>query len=40
MRKKEIIESLVRYFGKDAYDYLDFAEKNWADETFLGGRII
>ena len=40
IRKKEIIESLVRYFGKEAADYLEYAEKNWAEEEYLGGELI
>ena len=38
IRKKEIIESLERYFGPQAGEYLDYTEKNWADEEYLGGK--
>ena len=38
IRRKEIIASLGRYFGNEALDYLDYTEKNWANETYVGGR--
>ena len=31
------MSSLVRYFGKEARDHIDFFEKNWSDEKFSGG---
>lgn len=37
IRKTEIIESLARYFGPEARDYVEFIEKNWAYEPFAGG---
>ena len=37
MRKKEVIEHIVRYFGDEARDYLEFAEQLWSDEKFTGG---
>jgi hypothetical protein len=30
----------VRYFGKEAADYLEYTEKNWAEEEYLGGKLI
>jgi len=34
-RKNEIIESLQRYFGKEASEYCDYHEKNWSNEFNL-----
>jgi monoamine oxidase len=39
MRKKEIIECLVRYFGDEARDYVDFMDKDWNSEPFTGGNL-
>lgn len=39
LRKAEIIESLVNYFGNEARDYIDYSEKNWANEFLSGGLI-
>lgn len=36
-RKAEVIEALVRYFGQEARDYLDYVEKDWSAEPFSGG---
>lgn len=37
IRKREIIEALVRYFGNEARDFLDYFEKIWNKEKFSGG---
>lgn len=37
LRKKEILICLVRFFGEDANDYIDFYEKSWSEEKFSGG---
>jgi monoamine oxidase len=37
MRKREIIEALIRYFGVEAGDFVEFFEKNWSMEPFTGG---
>ena len=37
VRQNEIIKSLVRYFGDEANDYIDFYEKTWNNERFSGG---
>jgi monoamine oxidase len=37
LRRTEIIESLVRYFGDEARDYLEYFEKDWCSEPFSGG---
>jgi monoamine oxidase len=37
IRRDEIIECLVRYFGEEAREYVDFFEKNWNQEPFTGG---
>jgi monoamine oxidase len=39
MLRDEIIECLVRYFGEEARDYVDFFEKNWNQEPFTGGNL-
>jgi len=37
VRKNEIIEGLVKFYGEEARDYIDFVEKNWNLEPFNGG---
>merc|ERR1711915_683579 len=37
-RKEEVINQLVRVFGRRAKDYLDYAETVWKDETFTMER--
>ncbi|RNA27769.1 putative flavin-containing monoamine oxidase A [Brachionus plicatilis] len=37
LRKQEVIEALVRYFGQEARNYLEYVEKIWAKEKFAGG---
>jgi monoamine oxidase len=37
VRKNEIINALVRYFGSEASEYIDYYEKNWNAELFSGG---
>lgn len=39
LRKNEIIECLVRYFGDEARDFADFIEKDWNNEPFTGGNL-
>jgi len=36
-RKKEVIKSLVRWFGEQANDYVEYFEKNWSEEKYSGG---
>jgi monoamine oxidase len=36
-RRQQIIASLVRYFGAEAENYVDYFEKNWNSEPFNGG---
>lgn len=36
-RKSEIIDGLVRYFGDEAKEFIDFVEKNWSSEPLTGG---
>ena len=36
-RKNEVIDTLVRYFGDESRNYLDFYEKNWNLEKFTDG---
>jgi len=36
VRKNEIIEGLVKFYGEEARDYIDFVEKNWNLEPFNG----
>ena len=37
VRKNEVINALVRYFGLEASDYIDYYEKNWNSELYGGG---
>lgn len=37
LRKNEIINALVRYYGVEASNYVDFYEKNWNHEEYNGG---
>ena len=37
VRKNVIIDTLVRYFGVEAGDYVDYYEKNWNNEPYGGG---
>jgi monoamine oxidase len=37
VRKVEIIESLVRFFGVESREFIDYIEYNWSDEKFSGG---
>ena len=37
VRKNEVIKALVRYFGQEASEYVDYYEKNWNAEVFSGG---
>ena len=36
-RQTEIIKCLVRYFGDEANDFIDFYEKIWNNEKYIGG---
>jgi monoamine oxidase len=36
-RKNEVINALVRYFGTEAAEFIDYYEKNWNSEPFNGG---
>ena len=36
-RRDEIIKCLVRYFGQEAFDYVEYFEKPWSNEKFTGG---
>lgn len=38
MRKTEVIQALVRYFGDEAASYIDYFEKNWNMEPYNGGK--
>ncbi|CAF0707348.1 unnamed protein product [Brachionus calyciflorus] len=37
IRKQEVIEALVRYFGEESRNYIDYGEKLWSREKFSGG---
>jgi hypothetical protein len=37
LRRTEVVEDLVRFFGNEARDYVEYFEKNWNDEPFSGG---
>jgi len=37
VRKNEIIEGLVKFYGEQARNYIDFQEKNWNLEPYNGG---
>lgn len=37
LRRAEVINCLVRYFGEEARDYVDYAEKMWQHEPYTGG---
>ena len=37
VRRTEIIEGLVKFYGEEARDYIDFIDKNWNLEPFNGG---
>ncbi|KHN85210.1 Amine oxidase [flavin-containing] A [Toxocara canis] len=36
-RKDLVVKDLCRFFGNEAADYLDYADKNWCDEPYNGG---
>jgi monoamine oxidase len=36
-RRQEIIQALVRYFGTEANNFVQYFEKNWSSEPFTGG---
>ena len=36
LRRTEVIEDLVRLFGPEARNYVDYVDKNWAYEPFSG----
>jgi monoamine oxidase len=40
LRRQEVIEALVRYFGTEARDYVDYYEKNWNQEPYTGGKLL
>jgi monoamine oxidase len=40
LRRTEIIEDLVRMFGPQARDYVDYTDKNWQYEDFNGGWFV
>jgi monoamine oxidase len=40
LRRTEVVEDLVRLFGVEARDYVDYVEKNWAFEPFNGSFFI
>ena len=37
VRRNEVIEGLVKFYGVEARDYIEYAEKNWNLEPFNGG---
>jgi monoamine oxidase len=37
LRRQEVLENLARLYGREARDYVDYIEKNWAHEPFNGG---
>ena len=37
VRRTEIIEGLVKFYGEEARDYVDYIDKNWNLEPFNGG---
>ncbi len=37
IRKAEVIQSLVRFFGNEANNFIEYHEKEWSKEKFSGG---
>lgn len=38
--RDKVIEQLVQYFGEEARCPIDYVEKNWWDEAYVGGCPI
>ncbi|XP_060079376.1 probable flavin-containing monoamine oxidase A [Ylistrum balloti] len=39
VRRNAVLESLSNYFGQEALSPLDYREKNWGEEEFIGGAL-
>lgn len=40
LRRTEVIEDLVRMYGEEARNYIDYIEKNWTYEPYNGGMFL
>ncbi|KAL4239914.1 hypothetical protein ACF0H5_000713 [Mactra antiquata] len=39
-RKESVLKCLSQFFGDDVYKYIDYAEKDWEEEPYVGGAPV
>jgi monoamine oxidase len=39
-RKSSVLKCLAQFFGEQVHDYIDYAEKDWEAEPYVGGAPV